>query len=185
MSDPYEAEDVKLISSLFSPQKQLIDKVVSELEEIFGPTDWISPELLFDRTKYYAREMGWPLHRRFISFKNLIRPEDIAGIKLKTNRVENRYLEDEKRRINIDPGYISLERMILATGKNYTHRIYLAGGIYADLSLIFHRGSFRPLKWTYMDYAEPEIIGYFNDVRERYKKRIRGAMNREKKADGE
>ena len=185
MSIPYEAEHVKLISSLFSPQKKLIDKVISKLEEIFGPTDWISPELLFDRTQYYAKEMGWPLHRRFISFKNLIRPEVIAGIKLKTNELENSYLEDEKRRINIDPGYISLERMVLATGKNYTHRIYLARGIYADLSLIFHRGSFRPLKWTYMDYADPEIIAYFNDVRKRYKRQVRGLMNRKKKTDGE
>ncbi|MDY7038451.1 MAG: DUF4416 family protein, partial [Thermodesulfobacteriota bacterium] len=78
MSNPYEAEDVKLISSLFSPQIKIIDKVISKLEEIFGPTDWISPELLFNRTQYYAKEMGWPLHRRFISFKNLIRPEVIA-----------------------------------------------------------------------------------------------------------
>ncbi|MDY7035886.1 MAG: DUF4416 family protein, partial [Thermodesulfobacteriota bacterium] len=111
--------------------------------------------------------------------------EVIAGIKLKTNELENSYLEDEKRRINIDPGYISLERMVLATGKNYTHRIYLARGIYADLSLIFHRGSFRPLKWTYMDYADPEIIAYFNDVRKRYKRQVRGLMNSEKKTDGE
>jgi hypothetical protein len=174
MSSPHEAEDVKLISSLFSPHKELIDQVIGELEQIFSSTDWISPEFSFDRTKYYAREMGWPLHRRFISFKNLITPADIVEIKLTTNGVENEYFQDGKRKINIDPGYISLERLILATGKNYTHRIYLSKGIYADLTLIFHKGSFRPMEWTYSDYGTPEIIGLLNEVRERYKRQLRG-----------
>ena len=173
MSSPHEGEDVKLISSLFSSQKALIEKIICELEEIFGPTDWISPELYFDRTRNYEKEMGWPLHRRFISFQRLIRPDDIVEIKLVTNGVEKRYLQDDKRMVNIDPGYISLERLILATGKNYTHRIYLSKGIYADLTLIFKKGSFRPLSWTYRDYADPPIIGYFNDLRESYKRQLR------------
>lgn len=174
MSSPREAEDVKLISSLFSPHKELIVRVIGELEQIFGPTDWISPELFFDRTKYYAREMGWPLHRRFVSFERLIRPLSIVETKRKTTHIENDHLLDGKRQINIDPGYMSLERLVLATGKNYSHRIYLSKGVYADLSLIFHKGSFAPLQWTYKDYASPEIIALFNDLRERYKRQLRG-----------
>jgi hypothetical protein len=174
MSSPHLAEDVKLISSLFSPKNEIIHHAIADLEKIFGPTDWSSPEILFDRTKYYAKEMGWPLYRRFVSFKKLIRPEDIVERKLSTNDVEKRYLQDGSRGINIDPGYISLERLILATGKNYTHRIYLSKGIYADLTLIFHRGSFRALEWTYKDYASPEVIEFFNGVRQRYKDQIRG-----------
>lgn len=177
MSSPREAEDVKLISSIFSPHKELIDRVIGELEQTVGLTDWISPDLFFDRTKYYAREMGWPLHRRFISFESLIRPRDIVEIKRTTNRIENGYLQDGKRQVNIDPGYISLERLVLATGKNYTHRIYLSKGIFADLTLIFHKGSFSPLQWTYNDYASPEIIAFLNDVRDRYKKQLRGIQN--------
>ncbi len=177
MSSPREAEDVKLISSIFSPHKELIDRVIGELEQTVGLKDWISPELLFDRTKYYAREMGWPLHRRFISFESLIRPRDIVEIKRTTNKIENGYLQDGKRQVNIDPGYISLERLVLATGKNYTHRIYLSKGIFADLTLIFHKGSFSPLQWTYKDYASPEIIAFFNDVRDRYKGQLRGIEN--------
>jgi len=174
MSNPKEADDAKLISSLFSSQLNLIDQVILEMEGLFGPTDWISPGLFFDRTQYYKKEMGWPLHRRFISFKNLVRPEDVVEIKCKTNVLEEKYSESGRRKINIDPGYVALERMILATGKNYTHRIYLSKGIYADLTLIFQRGSFSPLAWTYKDYRDPVIIGYFNDVRERYKRQIRG-----------
>ena len=174
MSNPSEAEDVKLISSLFSADANLIDRVILEMEGLFGPTDWISPAFFFDRTKYYEKEMGWPLHRRFISFKTLVRPQDIVEIKWKTNALEKKESQRGKRKINIDPGYVALERLVLATGKNYTHRIYLSKGIFADLTLIFQRGSFNPLAWTYRDYGDPESIDYFNGVRERYKRQIRG-----------
>ena len=174
MSNPCEADDAKLISSLFSSQANMIEQVIQEMEGLFGPTDWISPALLFDRTRYYEKEMGWPLHRRFISFKTLIRPENIVDIKCKTNTLERRYAQSGKRKINIDPGYIALERLVLATGKNYSHRIYLSKGIYADLTLIFQRRSFSPLPWSYKDYSDPEVIGFLNVVRERYKRQIRG-----------
>lgn len=177
MSSPNEAEDVKLISSLFSSDKELIDDVIKELELLFGPADWISPWLLFDRTRYYEKEMGWPLHRRFVSFRDLIRPQDIVQKKLATNRIENNYTgTDGTRRINIDPGYISLERLVLVTGKNYIHRIYLSDGIFADLTLTFRGQSYKPLEWTYRDYGDPVTIGYFNEVRARYKTQIRGVL---------
>ncbi|MFH0845010.1 MAG: DUF4416 family protein [Pseudomonadota bacterium] len=173
MSSPREAEDVRLISSLFSPRQDLIEKGIHEMEGLFGPTDRVSPELLFDRTRYYEKEMGWPLYRRFISFRNLVRAGDIVDIKLATNALENQYRRDDRRMINIDPGYVSLERLVLVTGKNYTHRIYLSKGIYGDLTLIFKKGGFIPLQWTYRDYADPVIISYFNEIRERYKRDLR------------
>jgi hypothetical protein len=168
MSHPHEPDPVKLISSLFSPERELIDRVISRLSEIFGPVDWISPEFFFDRTRYYSKEMGWPLHRRFVSFSELIPADHIAEIKHRTNAVEQQFLSDGKRRINIDPGYISPERLILATGKNYVHRVYLSKGIYADLTLLFKKGSFVHLQWTYPDYRDPVIIGSFNHVRKQY-----------------
>jgi len=173
MSRPREAEDVRLISSLFSPRKDLIEKGIHEMEELFGQTDRVSPEFLFDRTRYYEKEMGWPLYRRFISFTNLVRAGDIVDIKLATNALENQYRRDDRRMINIDPGYVSLERLVLLTGKNYTHRIYLSKGIYGDLTLIFKKGGFIPLQWTYRDYADPVIINYFNEIREGYKRDLR------------
>ena len=85
MSLPCEPDHVKLIASLFSPRKEFIDTAVKDLSGVFGRVDWSSPEILFDRTRYYEREMGWPLHRRFISFEDLIPADSIAEIKLKTN----------------------------------------------------------------------------------------------------
>ena len=174
MSTPKNADDVKLVASLFSPEETVVEEVLLELQKVFGSSDWISPPHFFDRTRYYEKEMGWPLHRRFLSFKNLIRPEAIVDIKLQTNELEKRYLQDGKRRVNVDPGYVALERLVLATGKNYTHRIYLSKGIFADLTLVFHQGSFQTLAWTYRDYAQPVVVGYFNDIRERYRNQLRG-----------
>jgi hypothetical protein len=173
MSQPHEPDPVKLITSMFSPEKDLLETVIVEISKVYGTIDWISPELCFDRTKYYAREMGWPLHRRFASFSELIPPDLLVEIKLKTNEIENKYLREGNRLVNIDPGYISPERLILATGKNYVHRVYLGKGIYADLTLVFQRGSFCALNWTYPDYAAPDIIGVFNKIRGKYMEQLK------------
>lgn len=175
MSKPKEPDDVKLFCSIFSPETSIITKVIkNDLRKRFGDTDWVSPELFFNKSMYYAKEMGWPLYRRFLSFKDLIRPDSIVSIKLYTNEIEQIYSVGGRRKVNIDPGYISLERVVLVTGKNHAHRIYLAHGIYADLTLVYRDKSYRALKWTYPDYAEPEIIDYFNNVRKRYKEQLKG-----------
>jgi hypothetical protein len=168
MSIPKEPPKVKLISSLFCPDEDLLGRVIQEMEGHFGPADWKSEKLVFDRTRYYANEMGWPLYRRFISFSRLIAQDALVGVKLLTNTLENGHLAETGRTINIDPGYVSLERVILATGKNYIHRIYLSRGIYADLTLVYHAGTFKPLSWTYPDYADEKVIRYFNTVRAEY-----------------
>ena len=172
MSTPRIADDVKLICSIFSPEEGVIESVIGRLEEMLGPLDWKSPGLFFDRTRYYEREMGWPLFRRFVSFRNLVRPESIVEVKLRTNELEKAFVRGGTRMVNIDPGYICMERLILATGKNYTHRVYLSEGIYADLTLVFQKGSFRPLGWTYRDYAAEDLISHFNDIRARYKEQL-------------
>jgi len=174
MSRPAEPPPVKLVASLFSPSQSLLDEILEALSGAFGPAERISLLLMFDRTKYYAREMGWPLHRRFVSFMNLIPPDRLVEIKIETNAIEERYLAGERRRVNIDPGYVALERLVLATGKNYVHRIYLSRGIYADLTLVFSKGSFSPLPWTYPDYASGETISYFNQVRADYLRQLKG-----------
>jgi hypothetical protein len=173
MSTPKDADQVKLISSIFSRREDLIEAAVAGLEEMFGPLDWKSPRLLFDRTRYYEEEMGWPLFRRFVTFRDLICPESIVEVKLRTNELEKAYVRDGKRSVNIDPGYICMERLVLVTGKNYTHRIYLSKGIYADLTLVFQRGCFRPLPWTYQDYGNADLISQFNEIRADYKTQLR------------
>jgi hypothetical protein len=103
-----------------------------------------------------------------ISFLDLIDPVQLPEIKLVTNQIESQFVKGQKRFINIDPGYIVPERFVLATGKNYTHRIYLNKGIFADLTLIFQKGQFQKLPWTYPDYAANNVKNFLNNVRQHY-----------------
>jgi hypothetical protein len=173
MSTPNEPEAVKRIASLIARKEQGIDLAIKELEVLFGPIDRISSLLPFDRTRYYEREMGGPLFRKFVAFERLMNREELPETKLATNSVEDRTRIEGKRTLNIDPGFICLERLVLATGKNYTHRIHLSRGIYADLTLIFHQKRFQTLAWTYPDYADPKVIEFFNGIREQYKSQLR------------
>ena len=112
--------------------------------------------------------MGAHLVRRMLAFKNLIRQNELPAIKLSTNRLEKEYSENGKRRVNLDPGYLLLERLVLASGKNFSHRIYLGEGIYADLTLIYQHGAFEKLPWTYPDYADQPMLAFLQQVRSKY-----------------
>jgi hypothetical protein len=92
----------------------------------------------------------------------------LAQIKVRTNQIEQHYGRDGKRSVNIDPGYLLQERFVLASGKNYSHRIYLSEGIYADLTLIYHQGRFQQLPWTYPDYADGPMLRVLERIRHKY-----------------
>lgn len=169
MGKAREPEPAKLFMSVITSEEDLLKKSLKDLEAIFGEIDFISEVLPFDFTDYYTSEMGDHLFRRFITFSSLISRSMLPEIKEKTNTLEERYATPEgHRKINIDPGYICLEHVILATTKAYTHRPYLRDGIYADLTLIYRNKSFHPLEWTYPDYRQPEVISLFNQFRKTY-----------------
>jgi hypothetical protein len=119
-------------------------------------------------TDYYQDEMGTGLLKQFLVFKNLIEPDRLPDIKVLTNSIETKYGRNEKRSINIDPGYVCDSKVILATTKNYSHRIYLGSGIYGDVHLIYQKHSFQVQPWTYPDYRQESVITFFNQVRENY-----------------
>ena len=164
---------VKLVISAITNDEKLIEKVKNDIIENFGDIEEISEKFIFNHTDYYEEEMGRNLFRKFIVLKNLMDRENIAEVKIITNKIEEKYSENGKRRINLDPGYISLENFILFTTKNYTHRIYLEKGIYADLTLIFQNKKFNPLPWTYPDYSEETIRNYLKKIREGYKNQLK------------
>ena len=117
--------------------------------------------------------MGRRLVRRMVSFEDLIEPESLPGIKLETNRIESLHADSGRRRVNIDPGYVSLGNLVLATGKGGAHRPCLRDGIYADLTLLYQGGAFKPLEWTYPDYADEKIREIVRLVREKYRVQLR------------
>jgi hypothetical protein len=168
MSHPQSPSPAKLVIGLFMKETDLFSPVASDLADRFGAIDMISRWFPFDYTTYYEPEMGAPLFRRMVVFKQLIEQEDLPGIKRVTNEIEKGYADGNRRQVNIDPGYLLHERFVLATGKNFTHRIYLGQGIYADLTLIYTKGDFQTLPWTYPDYASDIMIGFLKEVRKKY-----------------
>ncbi|MBN2397213.1 MAG: DUF4416 family protein [Deltaproteobacteria bacterium] len=168
MSRPTSPEPVKILSSIFSGSTDTLHRTIQILSETWGDIDYISALLPFTYTDYYAQESGDHLVRRFVTFETLVPPDTLPDIKLATNRVEEAFMQDGNRLVNIDPGYLSPAHLILATGKAYTHRPYIRDGIYADLTLIFVDHTFRRLAWTYPDYADEHTIAMFNNIRERY-----------------
>ena len=164
---------VKLIAGMFTANTELLEEAKVRLSQEFGPIDYESELLPFDHTTYYAAEFGENLKRRFVAFAELVHPERLAEIKLLTNALEIEWAVEGKRRINIDPGYISHAKLVLATTKNHAHRIYLGQGIYAEVTLHFRSGTFQPWPWTYPDYASLPLIAIFNHIRGLYVKQLR------------
>jgi len=174
MSIPSSPKPAKLVIGLFMRQKRLFHKVAGEMVDHFGPLEIISPWFPFDFTSYYEVEMGAPLFRRMVAFKTLVEQTELPSIKIWTNNLESRFASGNLREVNIDPGYLVRERFVLATGKNFTHRIYIGSGIYADLTLIYTKGAFQALPWTYPDYSDGKMLGFLDLVRRKYLIDIKG-----------
>jgi len=173
MSNPSPTKPVKLIVSLISKDKSLFTCMAEEISKAYGIIDFMSTCIPFTSTDYYQAEMGCDLERRFITFEKLVNPGVLPEVKRWTDELESKQ-KDEKgnRRVNCDPGYISMEHLVLATNKRFTHRPYLRDGVYADLTLIYKKKSFQSLEWTYPDYGSAEIIGIMNRLRERYRMQL-------------
>ena len=158
MSQPKEPCPAKLIIRFLFRDPGAQRQALNALESDFGPMDFLSAPGPFPYTTYYENEMGKGIRRQTACFLNLVAHGSLPDIKLRTNEIETSLLREGKRQVNIDPGLLSAERFVLATGKDFTHRIYLRDGIFADLTLIYQKGAYRPLPWTYPDYREPEFL---------------------------
>jgi hypothetical protein len=174
---PAPPGDVMLFCSVLSGSPGRADEAVALLGEAFGGAAFQSEPIPFSYTSYYEEEMGSPLTRIMLAFEPLVARNALPSVKNLTNGIEERLMEDGKRTVNLDPGILSLENICLATTKPYSHRIYLEGGIWAEVTLMYKKDSYQPLEWTYPDYASPELVGMFNQLRRIYKEksRCRGA----------
>lgn len=184
MSVPAPPRPAKLMVGFFLARQDLAITVIERLEDLYGPVDLVSPWLAFDYTDYYAHEMGRPLYRRLLAFKDLIDQERLPDIKHQTNDLETAFTREGRRGVNIDPGYLLLERLVLATGKNFSHRIYLRRGIYADLTLIYRKGRFESLPWTYPDYADRRLQDFLFQVRKKYALDMKTGLSRPRPVPG-
>ena len=176
MGEIREAQPVKLVSAIFSGREEVLTEAHAELVAMFGPVDMESTAFDFDQTTYYEEQMGPDLKKTLLAFERLIKPDDLPGIKRATNKLEEtlagRHPDGAPRPVNIDPGYVSLSKLVLATTKDYSHRLYLGEGIYGEVTLAFQGGGFEPQPWTYPDYRREEYRAFLTAVRNRLKSQL-------------
>lgn len=168
MSTLKEPPPVKLFMGLIYGPKARETDVLEKLRGKLGPVDFESEALAFDHSSYYRDEMGDGLLRKHITFQKLIRRDHIVEIKTFTNKLEEVFSYEGSRTVNIDPGYIAQEHVILATGKGFSHRPYLGKGVYADLTLRYIKDEYTVLEWTYPDYGGKEFRDLFRELRKLY-----------------
>lgn len=164
---------VKLIVGFIYNDGESLKKARCYLVKRFGKVDFESAAVPFIYTGYYEKEFGKDLKRKFIGFHKLISPCKLSGIKIFTNKIEKKLSKGACRRINVDPGYLNLSKLILATTKDFAHRIYLSRGIYAEVTLFYKDKNFRSCEWTYPDYRTAEYIEVFNNIRAIYEEQTR------------
>ncbi len=171
MTAPKPFSPVKLICGIIALEENFFKKAEERLVELYGPMDLASPLFTFDFTDYYEEQMGQNLKRKFVSFDNLIFPENLGEIKIRTNALEEEIKEElkaGKRIVNLDPGYMTASALIMATAKDFAHRIPLQYGIYAHLELLFGKDDVRMLSWTYPDFETKGYQIFLLDVRRIY-----------------
>ena len=176
-----EVEPVKLFTGMLSAYPGAFAEAESALAQILGPVDLRSDLFAHEFTEYYRDEMGHPLVRLFVSFERLISPAEIARVKRLTNEVEARMAADGAwpvvRPMNLDPGYIGPAKLVLASTKDYSHRIHIHEGIYGEVTLLYARGRWKALEWTYPDYRTAAYHDFFSKVRDRLVEQHREARH--------
>ena len=147
------------------------------MRDHFGAVDLASPVWPFNASDYYRDELGDSVFRRFLFFEDLIDIERLSDIKTRTNKIERDFCDRmgrlrDRRPVNIDPGYMTLSKLVLATTKDYSHRLYLREGIYAEVTLRYHGGRWQPWPWTYADYAADTYVTFLAEARDCLKQQL-------------
>ena len=171
MGTPGHPEPAKLLCAVMGQSESMLAQGRGLLAERYGPVELEGPVFDFSFSSYYEREMGAGLVKQFLGFEPLVEPGNLADIKRTCNDLETgvpRSNGKPGRGLNLDPGYINGAQLVLATTKNYSHRIYIGKGIYAEVTLLYHRGAFAPMPWTYRDYRTEEALAFFTRVREAF-----------------
>ncbi len=177
MGQPAKPDPVKLFISALSSSAEALEEAKGRLVAKLGSVDVESAVLPWERGDYYAEEMGPSLLRRLWAFEKLIDPAELAATKLGTNALEAAVAKARRgkgveRPVNLDPGYIHLARVVLASTKDYTYRVLLRDGIYAEILLTWKAGGFAPNRWAGPEWAERPVIDFFDEARKRYTQQV-------------
>ena len=177
MGDIHEPRRVLLLVAAFSRHPPALEWARAEAERVWGPVSLASEAFDFVETEYYESSMGAGLKKIFWAFERLADPGDLVEIKRQTNEREASYAKDspheEDRPLNLDPGYLSEAKLVLASTKDHAHRIYLARGIYAEVTLHYRSRRWQKSDWTFPDYQRDDYQQFFTECREYLRRRLR------------
>ena len=176
LSSPIPVKPVCAIT--FSPGIPL-DSILPVIESVTGEPDLSGTVFDFNFTEYYSDEMGPDLKKVFIGFRRLMDPADLVELKIRTNSLEGNWTEEGRRRVNLDPGYVTSAKLVLASTKDFAHRIFLGRGIYGDVQLQYRHGQWRPEAWTFPDYRTKTALAFFEKARDMFnlqERRMRNAV---------
>jgi hypothetical protein len=181
MGQPTPHSPVLLLLAAFSRDEAALDWAREKASGAWGPISLESPRFEFAETNYYDRTMGSGLKKVFFAFQPPWDPEGLVEIKLETNRWEEEYAAasinrtgatEVERPLNLDPGYLTLGKLVLASTKDFAHRIYLFRGIYAEVTLQFKHGRWQHHEYTFPDYRRADYQAFFTECRAWLKKRM-------------
>jgi len=171
---------VKLFIGVLVANSKFIPKVEERLTAAYGAIDHRSDVIPFDFTDYYENEMGDLIDRVFFSFERLIEADQLLEIKRQTNLFEDELAPllrtsstNVKRPVNLDPGYIEQAKVILASTKNFYHRIYLGGGVFGEVTMHFKNNTYQFFPWTYPDYQSKDYQEFFLRMRHIFRSQLR------------
>lgn len=175
MGEIFRYQPHKLIVAALISSERDAGSVREIVHEAFGDTDDELPARPFTFSRYYDKEMGDGILRALYSIDGLVDPETLAGLKERSNRLERAWARpDGSRTLNLDPGLLSLSRVILATTKASAHRVPLRDGLHAEITLLYRHGAYRALEWTYPDFQSEAFVSWLARVRRRYHEQLRG-----------
>jgi hypothetical protein len=172
---------VKLFVGVLTSLPSVLPEVEGELAALFGPVDLRSEAFVFDSTHYYDDQMGSPISRCFFGFERLISPALLAGIKRDTNRLEEDLagrFPGVERPVNLDPGYLEESKVVLASTKNFYHRISIGEGIYAEVTMHWQGGQWRSFPWTFPDFRTGRYDEFFTSLRRVFRDQLSGRQVR-------
>ncbi len=178
MGESREHRPVLLILAVFSRYPDAIQWARQTAAEKWGDVAIASEVLPFEQTTFYESEMGAGLKKQLLAFERFQSPASLAQWKHQSNQWEAEYatrgLHDESRPLNVDPGYLTEAKLVLASTKDRDHRLYLSDGIFAEVTLYYYRGAWKSRPWTYPDFQSSEYHEFFDRcrgyLRERYKR---------------
>lgn len=170
MSQRGEYKPVKYFCGLIFNRAAAAESAIVRLQELMAAVDGCSAVIPFTVTDYYRAEMGEPLFRQFVSFREWQSPQRLPEFKIAAMQLEQRLSAAGKRTVNLDPGYLSDANVIIATAKNQYHRVPLSDGVYAHMEYTLKDGRIHFLPWTYPDFKTGAYLDFFALLLEAYRR---------------